>query len=444
MDALGTGQANDAADPSGTTATINISSSNVTTGANIALLDPTASIPAAPSIGVVEPGNSSAFVLYNPSTDNSGNENASSYTLSWGTDTNASNGSTKTFIAQGNNSDIAYVPNLADGTVLYFKLRASSSAGNSAYSAITGPLTIGEPTGNNTLSGTVTFGGTATGPMVVVVHPPHGNGGIYYTVVGSQASPPTSGASYSITGIPSGDYQLAVIIDNNNTGVVSAGDFTYGFNGGAPTFAVSGATTDNVTLTSAYATAVVLTDYFTSGNGASYGLNLGALGGTRQLANVTLMSGPNMAVPLDIGYDPNSSNMYVSLGNGSIAPVAGQNYGFLVTFSDGSTQIITGSVSAVMGPNNVAQNLVASSASGADTPTFSWSAPATLPVLTPFTYSVQNLGSNSLDVPSSVTSVDLATLGKTLTTGTYYWQVQVQDADGNTAEVQVNTPYAAP
>jgi uncharacterized protein (DUF2141 family) len=443
MDTLGTGQPNVSADPSGSSATINITSSNITTGANVTLTNPTVTTPAMPSIAGAEPGNSSAFVFYNPATDNNGNETATSYTLSWGTDTNASNGGTKTFNAQGTNATIAVLTNLTNGSVLYFKLLATTSAGSSAYSAITGPVTIGEPTGNNAVSGTVTFSGTATGPMFVVLHPPHGNGGIYYTVVGSQASPPTSGVSYSITGVTSGDYQVAVIIDNNNTGVASAGDFTYGFNGGAPTFAVNGATTEDVTLSAANATAVVLTNYFTGAGGAGYGISPEADSGTKQIVNITLVSGPNIAVPFDMGYDSNNGNN-VQLVNGSIAPITGQSYGFLVTYADGSTQILTGNVGAVMGPDNVAQNLTVSSASGVDTPTFSWSAPATLPALTPFMYGVQNLSSNSINVLSSVTSVDLATVGKTLAPGTYYWQVGVTDAIGNTAQVQVSTPYVVP
>ncbi len=443
MDTLSTGQSNVSADPSGSTSTITISSSNITTGANITLADPTVSTPAVPSLNAGAPGPSSAFVLYNPATDNSGNETATSYTLSYGTDTNANSG-TKIFSAQGVNANVLYVPNLTNGTSVYFKIRASDSAGSSAYSATIGPVIIGEPTGGNTVSGTVTFGGTATGPMIVVLHPPHGNGGIYYTVVGSHASPPVSGASYQITGVASGAYQLAVIIDNNNTGVVSAGDFTYGFNGGAPTFAVSGATTNNVALASASATAAVLTSYFSGEGGSGYGLNLGVLSGTKQLVNVTLISGPNMAVPFDMGSNSNNGNMFVNLANGSIAPVTGQAYGFFVTFSDGSTQILTDSVSAVLGPNNVAQNLSASSATGADTPTFSWAAPLTAPALLPFTYSVQNLGSNGITVASNVTHVDLATQGTTLQTGTYDWQIQVQDAVGNNATVQANTPYVAP
>jgi len=443
MDTLGTGQPNVSADPSGTSAAVNINSANVTTGANLTLTDPTVSMPAAPSIGVVQPGTGSAFVLYNSSTDNNGNETATSYRISWGTDTNASNGGTKNFLAQGNNATIAYVPNLTNGNVQYFKLRASDSAGNSAYSAIVGPVTIGAPTGNHTVSGTVTFSGTATGPMIVVLHSPHGNGGIYFTVVGSQASPPSSGASYSVTGIADGDYQVAVIVDNNNTGVPSAGDFTYGLNGAAPTFAVSGAATENVQLTAANATAVVLTNYFAGGNGSGYGISPSAASGVKQIVNVTLMSGPNVAVPLDMGNSSNNGNN-VNLANGSVAPIVGQSYGFLVTYSDGSSQILAGSVGAVLGPNNVAQDLNASSVSGPDTPTFSWSAPLTLPAFAPFTYSLQNLGSNGFNVSSSVTSVDLATVGKTLQTGSYDWQVQVQDAVGNSATVQASTPYAAP
>ena len=443
MDTLGTGQPNSAADPLGSSATININSSNVTTGANITLADPTVTTPSVPSIAVVVPGNGSAFAFYNTSTDNNGNEAATSYTLSWGTDANASNGGTKTFLAQGNNATLVYVPNLTNGNVLKFKLLATDSAGSSAYSSISAPVTIGAPTGNNTVSGTVTFTGTATGPMIVVLHPPHGSGGLYFTAVGSLANPPQSGATYTITGVPSGSYQLAVIIDNDNTGVVSAGDFTYGINGGAPTFVVNGALTENVTLTSANATAAVLTNYFANGNGTGYGISPAAMSGTKQIVNVTLMSGPNIAVPFDMGFDGNGGGN-VNLANSLIAPVVGQSYGFLVTFLDGSSQILTGNVGAVLGPKNVAQNLAVSSASGPDTPTFSWSAPATIPTFTPFTYSLQNLGSIGFNVPSSVTSVNLFTAGKSLSTGTYYWQVQVQDAVGNSAEVQASTPYAAP
>ena len=444
LDALGTGVLNLAADPAGSTATINIGSSGVTAGVNLVLSDPAVAIPPVPSIAVAQPGNSSAFVLYNPSDDNNGNELASSYTLSWGTDTGASNGGTKNFVAQGNNGTVTFIPNLTDGSVLYFKLRATSPAGNSAYSAITGPVTIGAPTGANTVSGTVTFNGTATGPMLVIVHTPQGNGGVYYTVVGSPASPPVSGAAYQINGVPGGDYQLAVIVDNNNNGLVDAGDFTYGFGGNSGSFAVNGTTTENVTLSTANVTSVVQTGYFYSTGGSGYSLSAGVRAISKQVVSATLFSGPNIAVPLDLAYDPNNGDQYISLANSSIAPVVGQSYGFLVTFADGSTQILTNSVSAVLGPDNLAQNLVASSVSGADTPTFSWSPPATPPALTPFTYDVQNLGQNGIEVPSNVTSVNLKTSGVTLKPGTYYWQVQVQDAAGNKAQAVASTPYVAP
>ena len=444
LDTLGTGIPNGAADPFGSTATINVGPSGVTTGVNLVLSDPAATIPPVPSIAVAQPGDASAFVLYNASDDNNGNEVASSYTLSWGTDTNASIGGTKTFAAQGNNGTVATIPKLANGSVLYFKLRANSPAGNSAFSAIKGPVTIGAPTGANTVSGSVTFNGSATGPMLVIVHAAHGNGGLYYTVVGSQTNPPASGATYQINGVPSGDYQLAVIIDNNNDGLVDTGDFTYGFDGGSASFAVNGATTENVMLSTANAILSVLTNYFYSAGGSGYGLNMGVSPVLKQVVNLTLFSGPNVAVPLDLGYSPNNGNQYVGFANGSIAPAVGQSYAFLVTYADGSTQILIGSLSAVLGPDNLAQNLVASSVSGADTPTFSWSPPATPPALTPFTYDLQNLGTNGIAVPSSVTSVNLKTSGVTLQSGTYDWQVQVQDADGNTATVVAGTPYVAP
>ncbi len=438
MDSLHTGLAN-ASDPAGT-ATTTIVSSDVT--ASIALADPTVTTPSAPSINGVSPGNNSAFISYNPPTDANGNETATTYTVSWGATNTATGGGTATFNAQGTNTNVYFLKGLTNAST-YFKLTANNTAGISTPSLVVGPVLIGTPTGLNTVSGTVTFTGTAAGPMLVIVHPPHGNGSFYYTVVGSQASPPVSGASYSITGVSSGSYGLAVIVDNNNNGVIDTGDFIYGVNGNASAFTVSGSTTENITLPTTSASAIVQTNYYNCGVSCSgYNVNLGVADGTLHAVNVTLISGPNVAVPFDMGIDPNNSSMSVNL-NGA-TPAVGDSYGFLVTFSDLSTQIITGSVSAVLTSSNLAQSLAVSTASGADTPTFSWTAPGTAPAFLPFTYSLQNLGTNGITVASTVLSVNLATAGVTLTTGSYNWQVQVQDAKGNSASVQAPAAYNAP
>jgi hypothetical protein len=385
--------------------------------------------------------------MYSPPTDANGIENAKTYTVSWGTDSNASNGGTPlTFKATGQNVNVKLklVPNLTNNTQYYFKLLATNAAGTP--SAYTTPVaaTIGAPVSNGTstftVSGKVTFSGTAHGPLMVLLHSPHGSGGLYYAAVQSPASP----ASYIVTGVPAGDYQIAAIIDNNNDGVIDAGDYTYGLSGQAPTFAVNGATAQNVTMSSASAIPLVSTDYWYSTGSGSYGVDLGVGTGNGSLSvvNVKLISGPNVAVPFDMGIDPtfNNNSIYVNL-NGK-TPAIGDTYGFLVTFSDGSTSIVTGSVNGVLTFDNLAQNLLFTATPSASQPTFSWSAPTVAPAQLPFMYSLLGLDlNNSIDVPSSVTSVNLSSYGKTLSPGNYYWSVQVRDAYNNSATMQPASPY---
>ena len=53
--------------------------------------------------------------------------------------------------------------------MLYYVITAVVGVTESAESATAGPITIGEPAGGSSVSGTVTFPGTATGPLYVVL-----------------------------------------------------------------------------------------------------------------------------------------------------------------------------------------------------------------------------------------------------------------------------------
>jgi hypothetical protein len=243
IDVLGTGF-NNASDPVGaSTAFTTVAGPNTIGLVTVANNTPPA--PAAPT-QTVTPGNNSAFILYQPPQDANGKETATSYTLDWGTDTAASTGGgTATFPAQGNNNNFYVQSGLTNGAVFHYKISAINVTASTA-SAVFGPVTINAPTGTNTVSGTVTFSGTtATGPMFVGVHT--GNS-VYFTLI---ASPGTGSHSYSISGVPSGSYQSFAVIDMNNNGIIDTGDITYGVQGNAPTFTVSGNTTNNLTLTAA-------------------------------------------------------------------------------------------------------------------------------------------------------------------------------------------------
>ena len=383
MDTLGTGAPN-ASNPAGSSATFTTVAGTDNTGVSITVANPTAPTPVTPTIQTVAPGNGSAFILYSPPKDTNGREIATSYKIYWGTDTLATTGTPVTFTAQGDKQNVYILSGLTDTTALYVKMSAFVGLTESAKSAASTLVTVGATTGANTVSGTVTFPGAATGPMIVGVF---SNGGIYFKKYASPVSP----LSYSIAGVVNGSYQSFAVLDMNNNGVIDTGDLS-NTNNNTPSITVSGATTSNLTLTSA-TTATVNTDHQYDGVNHNYSLNLGINDGIKRSVAVTLISGLNVAVPFDMGADTNNNTMNVQL---SITPAVNDSYVFKVTYSDGTTQNITGSVTGVLSSlNSFAQTLVAQTTTPGTTtvPLFTWAAPVSPP--TPYTYKLNLFGSDA-------------------------------------------------
>jgi hypothetical protein len=454
VDTLGTGIPNES-NPAGITGSLTVSA-NVT-GANITVSDRTPSSPVTPNQSQfsVSPNNTGAVIQYKAPLDNNGEEIATSYNVYYGTNTNATGGpnSPINFKAQGKNTNILILNNIPGG-LTYFKVTAKNSQGESAATT-PASVTVGAGSGGNTISGTVTFPGTAAGPLYVGLY---GNG-IYSLAIQNPVSP----QAYSFSGVPNGTYQNFAIIDMNNDGEVDAGDMAnVSDHSNAATVVVSGNVTNaDVTLTNSAATTYVTTNVNRqTGQPDSYGINLNVGSGSQLPVSMTLLSGPNVAVPYDMTADQHNSQFSPVFTSGGI-PSVGDTYQLLVTFSDGTTQTIPASVTAVL-TSSFAQNLAINSpgSSGSATiPQLNWSAPATVPTLLPYYYSV-NLyandgteqwnysgGNNSNGIPSSQTNIlfnfDGSASSATLTSGkTYFWGVQVQDAAGNSA--QYTTSYTVP
>jgi len=299
----------------------------------------------APSGLTIAPGDTFALVQYNQNNsnalqDNNGREIATSYKVYWGTDVNATNGagSPATFTAHGTNNDKSYiVRNLAPGT-WYFKM--SALVGNTESAAST-PVqaALAAGTGAFTVSGAVTFPGTATGPLYVGLF--DGKNSVIY---GKEIPTPfSSGVTYSITGVPAGNYQAFAIIDQNNNGLIEPGDISNvsSNHGGPPPLTVSGnIANNNIALTSAVSTMDVTTNHQQfNGSNDSYGINFNLSWGTKRPVAMTLISGPNEALPWDMTVD-SSNGIGTGLPNG-VVPVAGDTYQFQMTFSDGSCLLYT-------------------------------------------------------------------------------------------------------
>ncbi len=360
-----------------------------------------------------------------------------------------------------NNSQPGMTGTFVVSTPYYF--RASGNVG-----AVAGPWTIyggstptavsiGSPTAPNTISGTVTFTGTATGPLYVG----------FFDQTTSQMyvrrlATPTSPQAYSVE-VPNGsNYFFFGIIDQNNDGLIDAGDISNTKNNDSAPVVISGSATMNLTLPSANSTAAVTTQHWNqttaSGSSTGFNLNFDVRDAIKLPASVTLMSGPNVINPIDIGKCRDCGHdqyrYYVSLGG--TTPTVGDSYSFNVTYTDGTSETVTAQVTAIL--NAFATNLAPTATSSTSLqPTFSWTDPASA---SSYTYQfflwnnsfdtlwqVPGSSSNLNGFSSSITSLawgvdpndgsNIPTVSSLTSGSTYNWQITVTDANGNQAQTQV-------
>ena len=139
-------------------------------------------------------------------------------------------------------------------------------------------------------------------------------------------------------------------------------------------------------LTAASAATFVTTNHSLSGSTNTYDINVGVNLEHKLPVSMTLFSGPNVAVPFDMDGGTNN-NDFQPIFNNSVRPLVGDLYQFLVTYSDGTTQVLSNSVSTVL--DSFAQNLQMNSpvAGSATVPVLNWQAPAAPPAF--YTYKVK-------------------------------------------------------
>ena len=461
MDNLGHGSVN-AANPAGSTSGVTLAAANLTSQ-SVTLADPaTVTLSAAPKLSSVNAFNTGVLAQYKAITNSSGVEMATSYTLQWSTTASfATVAGSKTFPADGTHQNVWIANGLTDGSIYYFRAYGTSTGtAVSSYSSTVGPITIGAPTGGNTVSGAVSFTGTATGPLLVGFVDQNTG-----TVYGQYIATPANLQAYSVQ-VPNGsNYFFFGIIDQNNNGIIDAGDISNADQNQAVTV-ISGPTANqNLTLPSAAGIATVSTQNFqstsSSGSSQSYSLYFQINGLLKLPVAVTLASGPNLISPVDIAVCGGSNNtcgkgFQIGFNINTSVPNVGDNYIFNVTYSDGTTGSLTATVTAVL--NAFATNLAPQTGgSVSTTPTFTWTDPINASSYIYQFYMSDSNGNTIWQIPgtngksngfnSSTTSITWGTDptggGSTpsvgsLTLGTNYnWQIQVQDSNGNSTVMQV-------
>jgi hypothetical protein len=490
MDHLGQGAQN-ITDPSGVSgASVVVGSSNVT-GAVDTLIDPTVTTPSSgPTINSITPNSQGVLISFKAITNSSGVEAVGGYTVQWSTSSSFATESAYSFAAIGTNSNVWFLNNglasipssFVSGTQYYFRARGELSGGTvhtpwTVYGGSTPTaVTIGTPSGAsyNTVTGTVTIPSTVTptGPLYVGYYN-QSTGAVYANYI---ASPSSSSANAFTVSVPNGTYYFFGILDQNNDGLIDAGDLTNTHtSGNSGNITISGNMTgQSLTLPSANSTGTAATTYWQStssgGSSTGYDVDLNVREGNKLpvAATLTAASNPNVITPVDVAFCNNCGTpqfqYYASIGGD--VPSVGDTYTFNVTYSDGTTGTVTGTVTgwngtgALVGATDLATNPAPTGTSSTSTtPTFTWTYPPSPSSYTYQFYISDNNGntlwqipgnnSNLNGFPSTVTEIVWGTdptgdssntpTVSNLTSGTTYtWQIQVQDSTGNQAQTQVS------
>ncbi|GFE59357.1 carboxypeptidase regulatory-like domain-containing protein [Geobacter sp. AOG1] len=447
-------------DPVGSNNTIVITGADAV-NADITLNLPSAGYPAplAPALNGVIPGPGAALVNWNTPFSNNGNEIAYSYNVYWHTADTVSptvyTGKKTGIPARDNGMYIqtmldATTP-LADGTTLWYVVTAQFGPNGqpgsieSPVSNTFGPVTIGaipsDYTSSFDASGVVTIDSAIspiTGPLLMAIYT-EGPGTRIFKIDNPGTSNP-----FTVTGLPNGNYQVFSLVDQNKDGVIWTGDYTVG-DRLAPAITVNGANVSGITSTipKRDVEASVATSHYIDASGQEgFGLNFSARPDFKQPVNVTVLTGQDVAGPVDLAVRQSGDFSYQV--SGIPRPAVGTEYTLDIGYSDGTTGSETVAVTAVL--DSFADPV---SPKGKvtfnPTPTFSWTAPSSPPA--GYTYSM-NLNGNDLwwgvdRILSSQTSVlfnfDNNANSNSLSDNVVYtWEIAVNDVNGNEARKQAS------
>jgi hypothetical protein len=395
--------------------------------------------PTAPGIQAVVPGNSRAFLIWHRTTNGSF-ESADHYRIYVSTTPNPGPlNHVLVTTTRAQPTSFATVSPLSNGTPYYFAVSAINNSLEGPTSSAVGPITIGTPSGPFQVSGQVNLSGvTPTGQLSVVVYSSES--------VHLNALTPTAGANaFSIAGVPNGAYYVFASLDQDSSGTLDLGEpSTFGA-GTFQTVSVAGAdaTTATLTLLGDPAFPHVTTHHQQSGASDQYFLIFQVGANTKLPVLATVQSGPHIFPPIDLGLDatenqgPGTNTMgYVQL---SSPPNVGDSYAIGVTYADGTTGNLNGSVTGVVGLPILTSPLT----TGPTVPTFNWGPPASPPSLYSYQITVwSGFGGDIWHVEplaSTVSSIlynsdGLATVSPLTAGSSYSWKISVRDSNGNDSE----------
>jgi uncharacterized protein (DUF2141 family) len=444
LDAVGNGTPN-LNDPATTTSLPVTVDGQSLAGEDLVLVDPGLNLhgQAGPPF-TASPMDSGILLAFDPITETSATTGltadcALSYTVAWSAfpDFRTLAG-TASFAAQASQGGIACLqdPTLVNGAAFYFRMNAVAPGSSSLWSVSGGPVTVGAPTGGRTVTGTLNFSSQAKGPLYVLCQDEEGD--LYGCRIASPASP----QSFAIPGVPDGTYTLSAFLDQNNNGLLDAGD-SNDFPAWAPPFQVDASLgPQSLSLPSGNAFTVATTyHYQTAGAQDDFLEELYVQDLGLHVTGSTVLSGPAGTIaPQDLG---NTGEGFTALTDlGSTRPLSTDAFSCLVTYADGSQETLTTGITGFLA--DLPQDPQPDGTAGVGlTPVFTWRPPASAP--TTFWYNVyvwcesSGVAWDTGWLPSTQTSLtygtdptDASNTAPALTRGTTcQWMLTIADANGN-------------
>ena len=303
------------------------------------------------------------------------------YTLYWGTQPSPRSGnSSGSMVFDASTPNMVVKTGFTNGAPLYFSLTctdalaAAVTAANGGY-ADAGPVT---PAANAASAGTYSLSGTVNGTGLNLANAPLILAALSETggkVV--RISSPTATQQFTIPGVAPGSYRLYAVRDVGGDGLFTLTDpnnFSVAVPAVVSTANVTGV---QVPLSSANSAARITTRHVNDRGSESYGMTLTLRPNLKRPVKARITTAAKLSVPVDLPLVDFGGGLHgATFDLGGIAPAAGDSYTLSVTYSDGTTDTVTGLVTALL-PTAVATAPVGGITSA--TPVFSWSGPSPAP-----------------------------------------------------------------
>ena len=434
---------------------LSVSDGNVS-GLVLTLTDPSAPAPdeALPAHVSVVHNSNAAMINWSTSANNSNNGPvpADTYNLYWSTDPDVMgsylvSGGSITKIAASNDKS-TFIHTGIGATIYHYAMKSVVNGVLSGSHASETATTTGA---GSTITGQVSLsGGNPLGkPLCVFV----GTGDAGPTNFTALTTISTS-QTFTITGVPDGDYWIYPMFDMNENGLLDTGDIgpLDSFKGQAH---VAGGNVDAgiLAFSSRNMNASVMTNFWKNGDYTGYNLNFNLRSNKKIPVKVTFTGGTNMPGPLAIDAGLSEWGDFQNYTNIPWTPHVGDSYTFDVTYSDDTTQTVSRAVTNVLDSFATPVSPLGVIPYGTGIPAFTWSAPSSPPA-GGYTYRLSMWGESGWWWPnedllstqlSAVYNFDNSASQPMLTDGrSYRWRIEVRDINGNSASNESEFIYITP